>query len=173
MHEFSTVSCQWIEVISCWGSCNFISLLLSILINNEIENSFHHSKTSFNTKSIRNAHSPFNDCYSENWTLVTFEIEQKFKLTSLSRSLELSASLGATDDVVRRSDARPLSSDVPGSFANDVIEFWKEKKIQKKSHEWTAADNNGFSEWKKKIRFDSQNCNGYPKVRKGILVTIT
>lgn len=38
-------------------------------------------------------------------------------LTSLRRSLELSASLGATEDVVKRSDARPLSSDVPGSFA--------------------------------------------------------
>lgn len=38
-------------------------------------------------------------------------------LTSLSRSLELSASRGATEDVVKRSDARPLSSDVPGSLA--------------------------------------------------------
>lgn len=48
-------------------------------------------------------------------------------LTSLSLSLELSASLGATDDVVNRSDALPLSSDVPGSFAI-VIEFCKKNK---------------------------------------------
>lgn len=48
-------------------------------------------------------------------------------LTSLSLSLELSASLGATDDVVSRSDALPLSSDVPGSFAI-VSEFCKSEK---------------------------------------------
>lgn len=42
-------------------------------------------------------------------------------LTSLSRSLELSASLGATDDEdINLSEARPLSSDVLGSCA---IEF--------------------------------------------------
>lgn len=52
------------------------------------------------------------------------------KLTSLSRSLELSASLGATDDVVNRSDALPLSSDVPGSFAI-VSEFCNEEKKRK------------------------------------------
>lgn len=40
-------------------------------------------------------------------------------LTSLSRSLELSWSLCATDEVVKRSDARPLSSDVPGSWLYD------------------------------------------------------
>lgn len=56
---------------------------------------------------------------------VMFEL--KAILTSLSLSLELSASLGATDDVVSRSDALPLSSDVPGSFAI-VSEFWKKKK---------------------------------------------
>lgn len=44
------------------------------------------------------------------------DIDSKI-LTSLSLSLELSASLGATDDVVSRSDALPLSSDVLGSFA--------------------------------------------------------
>lgn len=80
------------------------------------------------------------------------KLNKNLTLTSLSRSLELSASLGATDDVVSRSDARPLSSDVPGSFANDVIEFWKEKKIQKKNHELTPADNS-FPEWKKENPF--------------------
>lgn len=54
-------------------------------------------------------------------------------LTSLSLSLELSASLGATDDVVSRSDALPLSSDVPGSFAI-VSEFCKmERKNETKT----------------------------------------
>lgn len=51
-------------------------------------------------------------------------------LTSLSLSLELSASLGATDDVVSRSDALPLSSDVPGSFAI-VSEFYNKSKKNK------------------------------------------
>lgn len=57
-------------------------------------------------------------------------IEIKELLTSLSLSLELSASLGATDDVVSRSDALPLSSDVPGSFAI-VSEFCKRKTNKK------------------------------------------
>lgn len=60
-------------------------------------------------------------------------MHEKVILTSLSLSRELSASLGATDDVVSRSDALPLSSDVPGSFAI-VSEFWNwEKKERRKS----------------------------------------
>lgn len=60
---------------------------------------------------------------------VCIEGKQKW-LTSLSRSLELSASLGATDDVVSRSDALPLSSDVPGSCAI-VSEFCNESARKK------------------------------------------
>lgn len=47
-------------------------------------------------------------------------------LTSLNRSLELSWSRCATDDVVKRSEARPLSSDVPGSWLN--VMFWGGKR---------------------------------------------
>lgn len=59
-------------------------------------------------------------------------MRRKTVLTSLRRSLELSASLGATDDVVKRSDALPLSSDVPGSLFS-VIEFYKREEKKMKS----------------------------------------
>jgi hypothetical protein len=48
-----------------------------------------------------------------------FHVLLFFILTSLRRSLELSASRGATDDPVSRSDARPLSSLVAGSWVSD------------------------------------------------------
>lgn len=48
-----------------------------------------------------------------------FRVLLFFILTSLRRSLELSASRGATDDPVSRSDARPLSSLVAGSWVSD------------------------------------------------------
>lgn len=64
----------------------------------------------------------FNNFKRENYNRICI-------LTSLSRSLELSASRGATDDVVSLSDARPLSSEVPGSWAN-VNEFCNKKKTK-------------------------------------------
>lgn len=58
------------------------------------------------------------ECKNKNENIEFASIKSALiRLTSLRRSLELSASRGATDDVVNRSDARPLSSDVPGSFA--------------------------------------------------------
>lgn len=190
IHEFSFQQCQWIEIISCWSFCDLILLLLSnimklILWSKKV--SWTPLKIFFIIvkphlmKAYRMyiAHTPFND--------------RDFLLWHKKSALKLSGERGLNfcNFILNKNKTyitKSISWTIGVSWCNwwcgqpfrcsaaiircsriICYRYWilKIKEIQKKNHELTATDN-GFPKWRKKIRFDPLNWNGYSESKKWI-----